>query len=321
MRIIDTILVLLFNTNIVLLSIMSTESTESVVNADTITTATSTPPSNTSVTYATSSSTPNMAETQIRYNPISLPRLSGILPTPKGEVSFRVWNYQLQALKEEEHLSENQLKQTIRRSLVGDAAESLMSLPSNASSDAIIQYVQDNYGTDTITIDGWKAFHSACQKPGESITNWKMRLENLYRCADPEGNFLGHQDQLMITAFWTNMSNKDLRIATSVERQNARKFGLFFRYVKTQEPLYVHSDKSVKPLKSLNVEDELISLRREMKELKIKNESLEKQVEQHKTKWIPTCHACGKKGHIKPNCYKSNIRGQDKGAMALPQKQ
>ena len=78
------------------------------------------------------------AVAQIRYNPLSLPRFSGTCPTPKSEASFKVWQYQLEAVQIEENLTENQLKQIIRRSLCGEAAEVIVSLPVSTSAEDII---------------------------------------------------------------------------------------------------------------------------------------------------------------------------------------
>ena len=262
---------------------------------------------------------------QIRYNPVSLPRFSGTVPTPKSEASFKVWKHQLEAFQVEEDLSENQVKQIIRRSLIGEAAEVIVSLPVTASKDDIIQALSDNYGVDTEKVDGWAKFHSATQKSQETATEWKMRLLNLYTEADPSNVFKAHKDKLMITAFWTNLHNKELRMATAADRKSSGNFGEFFRIVKTEEPLYTAS--SVKPAKLTTDVSEISKLKKQMEELRLQNERLQKQLNEQKQVDAPRqypraviCFACGDHGHIAPRCPNRSGNGdrQGPGDKAMP---
>ena len=108
----------------------------------------------TPTTEAATSST--MSE--IRYNPLSLPRFSGTTPTPKSEASYTVWKYQLKAIKDEESLTENQSKLIIRRSLCGEAAEVIVGLPVTAITSEIIRTLEDNYGCDIEKVMGGQDF-------------------------------------------------------------------------------------------------------------------------------------------------------------------
>ena len=110
----------------------------------------------TPTTEAATSST--MSE--IRYNPLSLPRFLGTTPTPKSEASYKVWKYQLEAIKDEENLTENQSKQIIRKSLCGEAAEVIVGLPVTATTSEIISALEDNNGgfheiVSAITMEDW----------------------------------------------------------------------------------------------------------------------------------------------------------------------
>ena len=125
---------------------------------------------------------------EIRYNPLSLPRFSGTTPTPKSEASYKVWKYQLEAIKDEECLTENQSKQIIRRSLCGEAADVIVGLPVTATTNEI------NYGCDREKVDGWSRFHAATQNPDENVTTWQMRLIGLISDADPGNTFNEHRD-------------------------------------------------------------------------------------------------------------------------------
>ncbi len=271
-----------------------------VSSADaTPTTPTDTHATNTDTsTTVTSTTTTRMSE--IRYNPLQLPKFSGNVPTPKNESSFRVWKYTLDSIKSEEGLGENQIKGLVRRSLTGEAAEALLAVPINASSEDIIRELTDSYGTTTARVDGWSVFHSATQQSTESITEWKMRLQRLYDEADPDGKLAQQRDSMLATAFWTSLNNKDLRLATAPDRKSS--FAALFRAVKENESLY--TPKSAKPTKStVQPTDELEKLRKEMDQLKIANEQLRKQVQQRSNPRRPrACYHCNDPGHIKPNC-------------------
>ena len=243
---------------------------------------------------------PSGGNADIRYNPIFLPRFSGCFPTPKSEASYRVWKHQLEAIQVEESLNENRTRQLIRRSLVGEAAEVLVNLPISASSHEVISALDDNYGVDTEKVDGWTRFHSAAQKNDESVTAWQMRLTSLMREADPANTFKDHRDKLLITAFWSNLHNKDLKIATAHTRKSATTFSKFFRNVKTEEPLYkpVQMSKPHKVTTSTDTE----SLLQEISRLKLQNEEMQRQLKSRKQDKRYVCFYCDQEGHHIKDC-------------------
>lgn len=258
---------------------------------------------------------------EIRYNPIQLPKFSGTIPTPRNEASFRVWKYTLESVRDEENLRDVQVKGIIRRSLIGEAAEVLISLPITASCEEIVSELADTYGCTTPKIDGWAAFHGASQTSTESITDWKMRLLRLYKDADPEDQFSHHKDAMLGTALWTRLYNKDLRVATAGERKSS--FAVLFRSLKENEPLYTSSKLSTKPAKSAKVIDsEIEQLRNEVKELKIQNSQLKEEVRRSKDdrpkgKRMVTCYHCAKPGHIIANCP-DRLNAQRQGVQGNP---
>lgn len=260
-------------------------------------------------TTVTANNPPPRMTSEIRYNPLNLPRFSGTCPTPKNEASYRVWKHSLDSIYAEETLSENHAKQLIRRSLTGEAAEALITLPPSATKDDIISELDDLYGTPTAKIDGWSLFHAASQKPNESATEWKVRLLRLYQDADPDEKFADHKDKLLCTVYWTNLHSKDLRIATASHRDG--KFAALFRYVKENESIY--AVKSAKPAKATtSVDDELKKLRKEMESLRLENAEMKKQLQQTKAtprskskpkpKRDVVCFYCGVNGHTIYNC-------------------
>ena len=270
-----------------------------------------------------SSATANPSH-DIRYNPLSLPKFSGVVPTPKSETSFKVWHHTLKAIISEEQLQDNRIKQLVRRSLTGEAAEVLVNLPVTASSKDIIDELISCYDTTGAKVDGWSAFHSASQKVNESITEWKIRLLRLYNEADPQEIFKNQKDSMLSAAFWTNLDNKDLRIAMAPHR--TLPFAGFFRMVKENEPLFVRHHKPTKAAITNNVSSEIDHLRKQMEQLKVANEDLKKQLrykDQRKPNII-RCYNCGDTGHMMRNCQKhpkNAFRQEEKRDAFLSEKQ
>ena len=135
-----------------------------------------------------------------------------MVPTPKSETSFKVWHHTLKAIISEDQLHDNRIKQMVRRSLTGEAADVLVNLPITASSKDIIDELISCYDTTGAKVDGWLAFHSASQRVNETITEWKSRLLRLYNEADPQEIFKDQKDSMLSAAFWTNLDNTDLRL-------------------------------------------------------------------------------------------------------------
>lgn len=206
----------------------------------------------------------------VRYNPLSLPKFSGSIPVPRSEASFRVWCSNLAALKDEEQPSEKQIRQVIRRSLVGEAAECVASLSVGVSSERIEQCLKDNYSSVASTT-GWAEFHTSKQQANESVTAWKIRLEKLYCNADPNNEAKSQKDKLMMDAFLNNLYSINLKVAVAHDRRNATKFDDFFSLVKSQESMFV----TVKPHHSnQELKDEIRELREELARLKSTTETL-----------------------------------------------
>ena len=224
----------------------------------------------TPTTEAATSST--MSE--IRYNPLSLPRFSGTTPTPKGEASYKVWKYQLEAFKDEESLTENQSKQIIRRSLCGEAAEVIVGLPVTATTSEIISTLEGVIEKKLMGGHDFMQLHN--KKADENVTTWQMRLIGLISDADPGNTFKEQRSKLLITTFWSNLYNNDLKIATAYMRKSATTFAEFFRAVKSEEPYGKKYD--AKPFKSTVCSTDMAELRDELEKMRVENDKLKKQL-------------------------------------------
>ena len=71
---------------------------------------------------------------------------------------------------------------------------------------------------------GGHDFMQQHKKTDENVTTWQMRLIGLISDADPGNTFKEHRDKFLITTFWSNLCNKDLKIATAYMRKSATTF-------------------------------------------------------------------------------------------------
>lgn len=210
---------------------------------------------------------------------------------------------------EEPNLSDVNIKQLIRRSLVGDAAEAVVSLPPSATSAEILTELCDLYGAVSSKVDGWSRFYAAAQSSTESVADWKRRLLTLFDEANYPDKFSQHRDDMLCKAFWQNLYNKDLRIATSAYRD--KPFNELFRYTRENEALYA-TKPPTKPVKAA-ILPEVELLQKEMEALRTDNKELRTLVQQAgakstvtKPRFVPTCFGCGVEGHTVRGCPNRN---------------
>ena len=84
----------------------------------------------------------------------------------------------LTSLVEEQGYSEAALETTIRKSLIGEAAQHLRN--SGAADVAnITRILELDYGEVLCEITTWQDFYSAKQRLLESATSWRIRLEEI----------------------------------------------------------------------------------------------------------------------------------------------
>ena len=90
-------------------------------------------------------------------------------------------------MKQEERLWKASLKQLIRRSLTGEAAEALVTLPISATSEDILTELTDLNSSNPVRFDDWSICHGASQATTESVTEWKVHLMRLFDEANSKG--------------------------------------------------------------------------------------------------------------------------------------
>ena len=96
-----------------------------------------------------------------------------------------------------------------------------------------------------------------------------MRLIGLISDADPGNTFKEHRDKRLIT-FWTNLYNKDLKIATAYMRKSAT---IFLEQSRARNYSYVQKYDAM-PFKSTVCSTDMADLRDELEKMRVENDEL-----------------------------------------------
>lgn len=108
-------------------------------------------------------------ETTKQY--MNFPRISTFSGSARGETSYELWRYEIQCLLNEKVYRHDQILQTIRRSVKGEAANILMRLGPGATIDSIIQKMNSIYDTIDRCQRILGQFYSAQQEENESVSD------------------------------------------------------------------------------------------------------------------------------------------------------
>lgn len=100
---------------------------------------------------------------------------SGTEPVPKNESTFEEWKIEIEYLIKSKGYHEVTVKQTIKNSLKGQARKVLVTLGPNVTNEGIRDKVESVFGNVASGKSVLQEFHTAAQKPEESVTLWGIR--------------------------------------------------------------------------------------------------------------------------------------------------
>lgn len=133
------------------------------------------------------------------------PRLSTFSGDRKGGTAYELWKYELQCLIQESR-TDSVVLQAIRTSLKGEAGKVIMRLGPTATTRDIISKMDSIYGDVDKTEMVLGKFYSARQQPGEDVSAWGCRLEDLLSLAVSKGEAtLSDTDNILKSMFWNGM--------------------------------------------------------------------------------------------------------------------
>ena len=104
---------------------------------------------------------------------------SGEDPTPKNEVSFEEWKFEVNCIRKNKSYSDQVVAQAIMKSLRAPAKKALYNMGDSATLEDIMKTLDVQFGSVTIGISAMQEFFTASQKQDETAASWGLRLETI----------------------------------------------------------------------------------------------------------------------------------------------
>ena len=208
-------------------------------------------------------------------NPPKLPIFNGSEEPKKDDISFDVWCFEVKCMQKT-NIPENIILQSIRSSLRGAARGVLVSLGSSATVD-ILDKFEGFYGNVSSSETLMQTFYNDCQKEGESIVQYGLRLERTLTKAVKLGHIDSDaQDSILRSKFWTGLKSQQLRNATRHKYDTVWDFQSLLREIRKvdQEEQNMVGSKSTNKPKSAQSQTQSASSDSD----KFSNESIYKQL-------------------------------------------
>ena len=207
--------------------------------------------------------------------------------TGKGEVSYAQWVYEVKCLMLEKVHKQEVIKQAIRNSLRGEAANLLRRLGYGATIPDILDKFESVYGETDSKEHLLSKFYSSKQEEHETVTKWSCRLEDILATAVERKLVQADQvDEMLRNMFYQGLKPtlKDICAYKFEQIKDFDKLRVAIRKIEQDhlnpEALNVHCHSSVDQNKPNKKEE-----KSEMKEMKSMIQSLTNTVQQLENKF------------------------------------
>ena len=223
----------------------------------------------------------------LTYHPAlpRIPNFSGDSPTPKGEVDYLVWRYEVQCLFNLPGLSSSQVLQIVRGSLRGSGRMMIVPLGEQARIEDVLTKLDALYSNAASKEELMTEFFNSVQRPEENVTAFACRLETLLQTIINKGNlpYLARND-LLRHKFWTGLHSEALKMQTRHKYDTISDYNILLRDIRQVDQELAHRSQShhtttaVKhyPVAVTNdVQQQISSLTSQMESLQTKMEKKE----------------------------------------------
>ena len=167
---------------------------------------------------------------------LRLATFSGEEPTPKGEVSYLVWQYEIKCLMREKSHNQSTILHAVRRSLKGIAGRTLLSLGENVTLLQILEKLDGIYGVVYSGEAIMQQFYTESQQAGESAAVWACRIEDLLQRAVEKGHVTATaKNDMLRNKFWTGLKDDQLKNASRHKYDTIKEFGELLKEVRKIE--------------------------------------------------------------------------------------
>ena len=167
------------------------------------------------------------------------PRLSTFSgdDTRKGDVSFDLWKYEVECLRNDNVYSPDVLVHAVRASLKGDAGLTVMHLGVNTSIDVILEKLEVIYGeveTGAMLLESF--YRDSDQRDGETVAAYSSRLQLAINKVKLRGGIREELvDETLRTVFWRKLADGNLKSMIYHKRDQLTTFDELVRMARSIE--------------------------------------------------------------------------------------
>ena len=171
---------------------------------------------------------------------IQMPRLASFSgSTDHKEVSYESWRYEVLNLLSKGTHSPKEIETAVKKSLRGEASDAVRRLGIDADIDMVIFKLDGIYGLVEDADQLFGQFYSAKQKPGEKVSSWGCRIEDLlFRANRQEPLHATSMNDMLRKKFWNGLLPK-LREASRSKTEHIKDFNklmIAVRKIECEQP-------------------------------------------------------------------------------------
>ena len=156
------------------------------------------------------------------YSQSRIRTFSGRLPKPNGEVDYDAWRTQVELLRCDSSLSENQKVRRILESLLSPAADIVRSLGTSASLSSYLEQLDAAFGVVEDGEELFATFLSSNQNSGEKPSAYLNRLQVLLTKAISRGGVAAKDsDKHLLRQFCRGCWDQNLIVGLQLEHQKS----------------------------------------------------------------------------------------------------
>ena len=153
-----------------------------------------------------------------------------------GEVSFDVWKYEVKCLLREGCYSKPIVQQAMRNSLRGKARSLLVTLPEQASPQAMLEKLDGVYGNAFNHEALMENFYKQRQEEGECLSDFGMRLESLIQVPYERKKISAEaRNEMLCSKFFSGLRDQMLQNAARFKYETVKDFDSLRKEVRSIE--------------------------------------------------------------------------------------
>ncbi|XP_053392016.1 trichohyalin-like [Mercenaria mercenaria] len=174
-------------------------------------------------------------ETVIQHKP-DISSFSGEDPKPKNEVTLDEWKTEIKSLIATNIYPDNLIAQAVRKSLKGQARKVLININPTATSEEIIEKIEDIFGDTSSKQTIFTEYYTASQREKESVADWGLRLEEILLKVSTKKQLSSEErNEMLKDKFWRSLYNKEIKNALRISFESTDTFEVLRKKARAEE--------------------------------------------------------------------------------------